>query len=104
MRAVANNTRAAGGGAITIKTRWWDQFVRRVETYTRMIIIEDERTRVILIAFATDALITRAQIAIRQVIRQGLFGACYGLATPRAVLPVCGNNNPFLTERMPAFF
>src|SRR5215510_10987675 len=69
-----------------------------------MIVIEDERACVIVVALAADASGAGAEVTIGQVIGQRRILAINRLAVPGPVLSVRGDNNPFLTQGMPSFF
>jgi hypothetical protein len=103
-RAVADYAGDAGRGAIAINARGRGQVTRRVEPYAGMIVVEDEDVFVIVVALAAHASVARAQVTIRQIVRQRRLFALDRLAVPRAVLPVRGDNDPFLAQRMPSFF
>src|SRR6266511_1941901 len=66
--------------------------------------LEDEDVFVIVVALAAHASVARAQVTLGQIVRQRRLFALDRLAVPRAVLPVRGDNDPLLAQRMPSFF
>src|SRR5262249_39219870 len=103
-RAVADDSRYACRGTVAVNPLWACDMARRVETNARMVVIEDERARVIVIALAADARIAGTEVAIGQIVRQRRFFMLDCFAAPRAVLSVRGDNDPFLAQGMPSFF
>src|SRR4030095_790863 len=103
-RAVADDAGDAGRGAIAINARRRGQVPRRVEPHAGMIVVKDEDVFVIVVAIAAHASVARAQVTIGQIVRQRRLFALDRLAVPRAVLPVRGDNDPLLAQRMPSFF
>jgi hypothetical protein len=77
---------------------------RGVEADAGVIVIEDEGACVIVVAPAADARGAGAELTIGQMIGQRRFFRLDRLAVPGSVLPVRGDNDPFLAQRMPSFF
>jgi hypothetical protein len=69
-----------------------------------MIVFKDEYVFVIVVAIAAHASVARAQVTIGQIVRQCRIFSLDRLAIPRAILPVRGDNDPLLAQRMPSFF
>jgi hypothetical protein len=69
-----------------------------------MIIIENKCVTVLRIDFSAHPMIARAQVTIGLVFRQLLFLVLNHRAVPRSILPMCRNDDPFLTQRVPSFF
>src|SRR5262245_37557117 len=103
-RAVAYDAGVASRGAIAINARRRGQVPRRVETHAGMIVVKDEDVFVIVVAIAAHASVARAQVTIGQIVRQCRLFPLDRLAVPRAVLPVRGDDDPLLAQRMPSFF
>jgi hypothetical protein len=62
-----------------------------------VVVIEDERRRVIRVTGSAAARVSRAEIAVWKV--PGKLGSLRreGLADPRAILPVSGDDDPLFT-------
>src|SRR5262245_4475130 len=103
-RAVADDAGDAGRWAVAVNAGGRGQVSRRVEPHAWMIVVKDEDVFVIVVALAAHASVARAQVTIGQIVRQRRLFLLDRLAVPRAVLPVCGDNDPLLTQRMPSFF
>jgi hypothetical protein len=103
-RAVADDACDAGRRAVAVNAGGRGQVPRRVEPHAGMIVVKDEYVFVIVVAPAAHASVARAQVTIGQIVRQRRLFALDRLAVPRAVLPVRGDNNPLLAQRMPSFF
>src|SRR6266508_170321 len=103
-RAVADDAGDAGRWAVAINAGWRGQVPRRVEPHAGMIVVKDEDVFVIVVALAAHASVARAQVTLGQIVRQRRLFALDRLAVPRAVLPVRGDNDPLLAQRMPSFF
>ncbi len=71
--------------------------MRRLMPDTRMIVIKDERTRIVVVACAVNAKVAGTEITVRNIFRQRAFIRLNRLTTPRTVLPVSGNDYPLLT-------
>src|SRR5438128_3109274 len=103
-RAVADDAGDAGRGPVAVNPLRRRQIPRSSSSHTRMIVVEDEGGGVLGVALAADACIAGTQVAVRDISRQFRLLMLDRLAYPRAVLPVGGNNHPFLTQGMPSFF
>src|SRR5437773_5792317 len=103
-RAVTHDARDAGCGAVAVNPLDRRQFLGRVETHARVIVVEYERARVLGVSLAADARVSGAEVAVRKMRGQYRWFMLDSLAAPRAILAVRGNNNPFLTQRVPSFF
>src|SRR6185503_3862318 len=77
---------------------------RSRERHTRMIVIENVSPLVLRINRAADAPVSWAEITVRHIRRQRRHALLYSAATPRAVLPVCGDYHPLFPQWMPSLF
>src|SRR4030095_8026291 len=71
-----------------------------------MIVIENIDAAVIVVAFAADSGITRAQVATLDVLGQPCLsfpGFAKRLALPRAILTMGCDDDPLFAQRMPSF-
>jgi hypothetical protein len=68
-----------------------------IKTDARVIVIKYEGGSVVIVTVAADSSVTRAEVAIGEVIRQGQFFLFDGNAAPRAMLAMSSNDNPFFT-------
>ena len=81
--------------------------MRCFKTDARMIVIKDENAGIVFVTLSADSAVAWAQVTIFDVFRQGRFplrGSLDCLALPGTILPMGGNNDPFLSQGMPAFF
>ena len=103
-RAITYDSSNAGGWLAAIKAIASPDLRRRIRAHTGVIVIENERSRILSVSLATDPSVPGTQIAIRNKRRQRRVFALDGLAIPRPVLPVRGDDDPFFAERMPTLF
>ena len=101
-RAVADDPGHAAGRAVPVDAGGRRQLARSAGADTRMIVVEDEGTAVDRIHRAADPRVPRTEVAGRIECRWfGRGGGDLG-AGPGAQLPVCRDDDPLLTQRMPA--
>ena len=104
VRAVADDARLPLCGAITINAAGPFQVLRSVYADARMVVIEDERPGVILVAPAADARVAGTEVTVRYIRRECLVRVIEHFTIPRAILTVRGDDDPLLAQRVPAFF
>ena len=101
-RAVADDPGHAAGRAVPVDAGGRRQLARSPGADTRMIVVEDVGTAVDRIHRAADPRVPRTEVAGRIECRWfGRGGGDLG-AGPGAQLPVCRDDDPLLTQRMPA--
>src|SRR5262249_34057844 len=106
-RAVTNDARNARGGPVApgaIDAGRRRQLPRRPKAHTRMVVVKNEGGGVRGGALAADAQGPGAQVTVAPVGGQRRPLMFDDFAVPRAVLPVRGDNDPLLAQRMPSFF
>ena len=93
-------------GAPVLKERMrWIGRAPRLRPDARMIVVEDERPRVRLVARAADAHVAGAQITVGNVFGDGAVAlTCTCSPIQGRPLPVRGDDDPLFTQRMPALF
>src|SRR6185369_10783536 len=69
-----------------------------------MVVIENECLLVSRINRAADARVSRAEITVSDIRWQRWRALFHRAATPRAILPVCGDDDPLFSQRMPTLF
>jgi hypothetical protein len=95
--AVADDAGDAGGRAVEIYPHRCLQMLRGIKTDARVIVIEDEGGSVVLVTVAADSRVTRAEVAIGDIIGQDQFFLFDSNAAPGAMLAMSSNNDPFFT-------
>src|SRR4030095_3322184 len=95
--AVTNNSRDTSGRLVAVDTGWIWNVTGRVRGNAWVIVIKNKRLRVVRIYFTTYPRIARAQVTIWYIDRKLFFFLRNGRATPRSVLTMSSNNDPFFT-------
>ena len=96
-RTVTNHARDPRRRLVAINARRRWKRLRRLEPDTWMIVIKDERPRVIVVTRAVNAKVTRTEVTIRDVFRRRALVVFDRFAAPRTVLPVSGDDYLLLT-------
>src|SRR5687768_15840381 len=69
-----------------------------------MIVIENVGLVVLRIDRPANAHISRAEVTVGEVRRQRRSVLLHGAATPGTILPVCRDDHPLFSQRMPPLF
>ena len=103
-RAVTNDAGQARGRAIFVDARRRRKIGGCMRSDARQIVIKNVNACVVRVSDTTDTLISRAEIAIANVLRRKAAAVIDHLAAPWTILPVGGDDDPFLAKRMPTLF
>src|SRR5262245_20892271 len=104
VRTVTDDSRYTLSRAVAIDSDGCRQVLRRFGTDTGHVVIKDERAGVVVVVLTVDAHIARAEITVRDIIRNRLLRMFDDPATPGTILPVRSNDHPFFAQRMPSLF
>jgi hypothetical protein len=69
-----------------------------------MIVVKDERARVIPVSLPADTQIAGTQVTVREICRPHFPVVFQRFPAPGTVLAMRGYDHPFLTQWMPTFF
>ena len=103
-RAVADDSRNALGRTMAIDPRRRFEVQGRRRSDARMIVVEDKDTGIRIVSHAARTDIAGAEWAIVHIGRHDLRVTSDRLPHPGSLIPVCSDDYPFLTQRMPALF